>query len=395
MPQLTKAWVDRSPNKEKDYIIWDDTIAGFGCRIYPSKKTFVYMYRSPISKKASCIKIGVYGSVTVDEARIQAKKFAHSVQIEKIDPKEMKKAKEVEVQQSILFKDFLTIFLDKYPKQAKWKPSTSKRNQSRINGHILPFFANMPIADIKRKDILEFSDIFHKNKTKNKKCLDLLSSMFKQAALWEYMPSHGNPCDSVHKDADRKMEEFLREEDLARIEKILLEKETKSLPSIINAIRLLIYTGCRSGEILQLKWENVDFKTHCLRLNDSKTGKRTIPLNESAMKVLYNTQKTEGNPYVFCGKKPGTHLNTVHRNWKSICKEANISPLRIHDIRHSFASFMIMSGVNIFELSKLLGHADIKTTMRYAHLTDQSLIEVTNKGGKMFETNNKYFAHAA
>ena len=104
MPQLTKALVNRSAPKEGGYIIWDDTIKGFGCRIHPSKKTFVYFYRSPATKKSSYLTIGVYGSVTVDEARAQAKRFAHSVQIEKIDPKEIKKekAQQVEAQQSIL-----------------------------------------------------------------------------------------------------------------------------------------------------------------------------------------------------------------------------------------------------------------------------------------------------
>ena len=117
MPQLTKAVIDRSIHKEKVYMVWDDTIKGFGCKIHPSKKTFVYFYRSPVTRKSSYITIGVYGSITVDEARTQAKKFAHSVQIEKIDPREIKKTKQAEVQNSITFEEFWEVFTEKYIKQ--------------------------------------------------------------------------------------------------------------------------------------------------------------------------------------------------------------------------------------------------------------------------------------
>ena len=153
-----------------------------------------------------------------------------------------------------------------------------------------------------------------------------------------------------------------------------------------------MYTGCRRGEIMSLKWEEVDFADRCLRLNDSKTGKRTIPLNESAIKVLQNIQKQVDNPYVCCGTKSGTHLSDLQSTWQSIRKQAGIPDVRIHDLRHSFASFMIKSGLSIFEVSKLLGHSSINTTMRYAHLADRELVNITNKGGKLFEANNKYSA---
>ena len=393
MPQLTKAVIDRSPNKPKDYIIWDDIIAGFGCRIYPSKKTFVYSYRSPINKKSSCIKIGVYGSITVDEARIQAKKFAHSVQIEKIDPKELKKAKQVEAQQSNTFEEFWQVFTEKYIKQHH-KLSTIKRDISRIKNYILPFFAKKSIADIERRDIIAFKDSMDHIKGNCTKCLRLLSVAFNQAELWEYRPQNSNPCRGVPKTPDKMMERFLSIEELERLEKILVARETAALasPYTINAFRLIIYTGCRLGEVLSLKWGDIDFDDCCLRLSDSKTGKRTIPLNESAMRVLFNTKKIENNPYVFCGDKSGTHLVNIQKIWERIRKQAGIPDVRIHDLRHSFASFMIKNGVSIFEVSKLLGHKDIKTTMRYAHLADKELVSVTNKGGKMFEDNNKYIS---
>lgn len=389
MPQLTKAAIDKAPHKEKDYIIWDDIIAGFGCRIYPSKKTFVFMYRSPVTKKSSCIKIGVFGSVTVDEARIQAKKFAHSVQIEKVDPKEMRKetvrATQAEERQSITFEEFLTVFLDKYPKQ-NWKPSTARRQSYTIKHHILPFFGKKSITEIQRKDVLEFSNLLHSRKIKNTKCLALVQTIFKQASLWEYRPRNSNPCEDVSKDADGRREKFLSIEEFTRLKKTLTDENLgKTSPYTIKAIHFLIYTGCRLGEVLPLKWEDVDFDDSCLRLSDSKVGVRTIAINNSAIMVLRTVQKQPDNPYVFCGSRPGTHLVAIQKAWKRICKQASVKEYCIHDIRHSFASFMIKNGLSLFEVSKLLGHSNISTTMRYSHLSDRELVGVANKGGKIFE----------
>ena len=170
MPKLTKKLVESSLPREKDYVIWDDEIKGFGCRILPSgHKTYVFHYTSPTTRKYSYLKIGIHGNYTVDLARDKAKKWCADI-AQDLDPKEQKKVKQVEEQQSILFEEFLTIFLQKYPKQAKWKPSTFNRHLSRINTYIRPFFGKKPIVDIKRKDILEFSDLLHSKKTKNKKC---------------------------------------------------------------------------------------------------------------------------------------------------------------------------------------------------------------------------------
>ena len=110
------------------------------------------------------------------------------------------------------------------------------------------------------------------------------------------------------------------------------------------------------------------------------------------MRVLRNVQKQGDNPYVFCGGKKETYLMNIQASWDLIRKQAGIPDVRIHDLRHSFSSFMIKNGLSIFEVSKLLGHSSINTTMRYAHLADRELVSVTNKGGKMFEANNKYFA---
>ncbi len=377
MPQLTKAVIDRSLHKESVYMVWDDTIKGFGCKIHPTKKTFVYYFRSPTNKKFSYITIGVYGSITVDEARTQAKKFAHSVQIEKIDPREVKKVKQVKVQQSVTFEEFWQVFTEKYIKQHH-KPSTINRDSSRIKLYILPFFGKKSIAEIERKDILAFKDSLSNGTSA--KCLILLGCAFNQAELWEYRPQNSNPCRGVPKHPGKKMNRFLSDEELERLNQVLDERAGADAASnyTIAALRLLIYTGCRLGEVLSLRWEDVNLKEDFIHLKDSKVGERGIPLNESAKSVILSLKKQADNPYVFCGDKTGTHLVTIQKTWDRVRQKAGIPDVRIHDLRHSFASFALKKGVSLYGVSKLLGHKNIATTTRYAHLELEELKKLTN-----------------
>src|SRR3990167_9101875 len=205
MPKLTKKAIDNSLPKEKDYIVWDDEIKGFGCRIFPGgKKTYVFYYRAPVTRKFSYIKIGLHGNLTVDEARIKAKRLALSVS-DGVDVKAEKKQAIAEEEKAILFTDFWQIFTDKYIREHH-KPNTINRNKSRIKNNILPFFGSKKIADIERRDILAFKDSFPHVQGNCSKCLILLSTAFDQAELWGYRNQNSNPCKGVKRQGDKKME---------------------------------------------------------------------------------------------------------------------------------------------------------------------------------------------
>jgi len=198
MPKLTKKLVESSLPKEKDYIVWDDEIKGFGCRILPSgRRTYVFHYTSPVTKKYSYLKIGVHGNFTVDLARDKAKKWCAEI-AQDIDPKEQKKAKAAEQKKSILFKDFWEIFTEKYIQQHH-KPSTIQGNKSRIKNKILTFFGTKKIDDINRQDILAFKDSFPHVRGNCTNCLALLSPAFEQAELWGHRGRNSNPCKGVAK----------------------------------------------------------------------------------------------------------------------------------------------------------------------------------------------------
>ena len=348
MPKLTKKLVESSLPREKDYVVWDDEIKGFGCRILPSgHKTYVFHYTSPTTRKYSYLKVGVHGNYTVDLARDKVKQWCANI-AQNIDPKEQKKVKQIEERQSISFEDFWKVFTEKYIKEMH-KPSTINRDSSRIKNYILPFFGKKSIIEIEQRDIIAFKDSLVHIKGNCTKCLRLLSVAFNQAELWEYIPRNSNPCRGVPKYPDRKMNRFLSDEELVRLNQVLAEKTKADAASnyTIAAFRLLMYTGCRLGEVLSLKWEDVNLKENFIHLKDSKVGERGIPLNESAKNVILGLQKQVDNPYVFCGDKKGTHLFTIQKTWDRIRKKAGIPDVRIHDLRHSFASFALKKGVSL------------------------------------------------
>ena len=159
------------------------------------------------------------------------------------------------------------------------------------------------------------------------------------------------------------------------------EKGGTASPWIIAAIRLLVFTGARHSEILTLEWEHVDLASQQLRLTESKTGRKSIYLNAPALEVLASLPRLEGNPHVICGEKEGAHLVNLQKPWRRIRKAAGLDNVRIHDLRHSFASAAAASGTSLPIIGGLLGHSQPQTTARYAHLGNDPLKAATERIG--------------
>lgn len=384
MPKLMKSLIDQSPSKDKDYYIWDSEVKGFGCRIWPSgKKTYMFLYRSFLNQKKIFFKIGVHGNITVDEARIEAKKLSASV-ASGYDPREQKQEKLVEEKQSLLFGDFFPIFKEKYMTTAYKDQGHSKR--SLMNVHILPFFEKKKLGDITPRDIRQFLEsLSHMTPTANC-CFTLLSVMFKKAEEWEYLSPKSNPCSGIAKYKPNSKQRFLSRPELLKLEESLnqQEREQKRSYYTVNAIRLGLYLGCRKRNILDLKWKDVHLKEHYIFLPNTKTGESACPLNKKACDLLVSLKRQEGNPYVFPGRVPGKQLKEIKRAWRKVLKWANIKDFRVHDLRHSFASLYLSQGVDLYTVSKLLGHKNIATTTRYAHLELEHLKKATNIGAEVF-----------
>lgn len=160
------------------------------------------------------------------------------------------------------------------------------------------------------------------------------------------------------------------------------EQDKACSPWIVAAIRLLTFTGARRNEILTLRWEHVNEEHGCLMLPDSKTGRKAVHLNPPALDVLHAIPRLEGNPYVICGERPGRHLANIEKPWRRIRAAAKLDDVRLHDLRHSFASVAASGGQSLVIIGKMLGHSKAATTAPYAHLADDPVKAASDAVGE-------------
>jgi integrase len=216
----------------------------------------------------------------------------------------------------------------------------------------------------------------------------VLSKMLNLAEKWGERPDGSNPCRHVEKYRERKRERFLSQAELARLGEALAEAERNGSesPYAIAAIRLLILTGARVSEILTLEWGHVDFERACLRLPESKSGAKVVHLSPPARELLASLPRIEGNPYVLPGLKERAHLVNLEAPWRRIRARASLEDVRLHDLRHSFASVGAGAGLSLPVIGALLGHSQPGTTARYAHLATDPLKQANNVIGTRIAT---------
>lgn len=383
MPRLTKTYVEGLKAIDKPIIAWDQgsgNVSGFCVQIYPSgKKTYYYVYRTKGDRKKKRITLGTHGQITCEKAREDAQRYAGDV-AHRVDPVEQEKQKAEQKKEAdpkdVLFKDFLPIFIEKHCK-VYYKSKTLEIDAYRLKNHILPFFGDKKLRSITRQDILAFKEHLTNHHVTYNRCISFLSSAFNKAILWDYLPKGINPCYGINKYKENKKERFLDKSELEKLTSLLNMQEEFGIDSsyVLGAIKMLIYTGCRKSEVLTLKWADVQLDQNCIHLKDSKTGEKIVPLNSLSKAVLENMERKSDNPYVFCGKKPRTHLTDVKKRWFKIRKMLGIEDVRMHDLRHTFASMAIKSGLGLYQVSKLLGHSNVQTTMRYAHIEKEELVK--------------------
>ena len=189
-----------------------------------------------------------------------------------------------------------------------------------------------------------------------------------------------NPAIGIKRFPDRSLERFLTAEELSRLSASFAVAEKRGAnPYALAAIKLLALTGARKSEIVKLKWEWVDFDRRCLRLPDSKTGKKTVPLGTAAVEILASLPRIAGNPFVIAGAKSGHHLVGLQKVWKQVREDAGLPDLRLHDLRHHFISTGAASGESLYILGKVAGHKQASTTQRYAHLADDPVRQVAER----------------
>ena len=266
--------------------------------------------------------------------------------------------------------------------EVRCKPNTAAATRSVLENHIVPALGKLPLAAVERAQVAELHQRLYGTPAVANMAVRILSAMYKLASEWGLIPEGlANPCRSIVKYPEHKRERFLTDEEFTRLGGALDEAEMKggaSAPAVA-AIRLLALTGCRRSEILSLRWEDVAFDESELKLPDAKTGARVVPLPPRAVELLASLPRIEGNPWVIPGRKPGTHLRQIDDAWKIIRARAGLHDVRIHDLRHSYASRALALGESLPMIGRLLGHRQIETTARYAHLARDSAQEAAER----------------
>lgn len=373
MSKLTKKLIESTLPQDKDLILWDSEVNGFMCKITPKGNRSYFLYYRTQDRRQRRPKIGDHGIMTCEQARSIAQRWLLEVSQGK-DPSAEK--------QELRSMPTLKELADQYMKEhaPRKKPSSRKEDQRLWQQHILPSLGGLKVSSLTRSDIAKLHHSLQHLPITANRVLSLLSKALNLAELWGYRPNHSNPCLHIKKYPEQKRERFLSQEEMTRLMAVLEEEEKSSAnPWAIYALRLLLITGCRLNEILTLRWEEVDFTNQCLRLSDSKTGKKLIYLSTPAIDLLQLIPRQEENPYVICGEKVGSHLVNLQKPWRRIRAKVGLNDVRIHDLRHTFASVAASKGLSLPIIGALLGHKQTQTTARYAHLIGQPLIEASEK----------------
>jgi integrase len=375
--KLTKRLVESVKPNDRDIFVWDAEVPGFGLRVWPSgKRVFIYQYRTKHGHTRRPL-IGRYGSITVEQARRTARQWAADIQKGGDPGGERREARNAPTVAQLAVR-----YMAEHARLKK-KPRSVTSDETLLRLHILPTIGHRKVESVTRADVQRLHHGMNATPGAANRTIALLSKMFNLAENWALRPDGSNPCRHVEKFKEHKLERFLSETELARLAETLVEAEQAriELPSVIAAIRLLLFTGARLSEILTVRWEHVNFEEHCLRLPDSKTGAKTIYLSPPALEVLNDLQRQDGNPYVIIGAKPGAHLINLRKPWHRIRTKAGLDNVRIHDLRHSFASMAVAGGLSLPVIGALLGHTQAATTQRYAHLAADPLKQAANLTG--------------
>ena len=248
-----------------------------------------------------------------------------------------------------------------------WKPSTLKVNRSHLRNQILPSFREHSVTEITRQDIQNWFIDLHTKPAAANRSLSILSLIMHQAEIYGYRTPNSNPCARLRRYSCPGRERFLTFKEIHRLGNVLESYKSHAyLP--VTIIRLLLLTGCRQSEIRTLQWS--EYRAGHLFLQDSKTGPRTVWLSSAARLILDKLPRNHFWVFPASEKTSALPVETLYRCWRVVRKEAGIPDVRLHDLRHSYASFALVKGETLLTIGRLLGHRDPATTLKYTHFAD-------------------------
>lgn len=372
--KITKRIVDAvTPGQ----TVWDTDIAGFAIRCQRQSKT--YSLKTRIAGRQRWFTIGKHGAPwNPTTARAEALSILAEIGQGK-DPATKRDVASKEPDVQMLVERYLTeeIF-------SKKKPATQTQYEGCLRRLANPIIGKLKARHVSFADVAALHHKLRDHPYQANRTVAVLSAMFSWAELVGLRDRGTNPAKGIRKFREKQHDRFLSADELGNLgqtfEALLKSKEINFFA--IAAIRLLIFSGARKSEILSLRWEYIDFEGARLLLPDSKTGKKMVQLSAPALEVLSTIPRLAGNPHVIVGKNDGAHLVNLHKPWKRICATAGIENVRVHDLRHSFASVAASGGATLQIVGKLLGHTQIATTERYSHLAEDPIKQANEEVGQ-------------
>lgn len=363
--RLTIRTVEAIETSAKDVIAWDSEVAGFGVKVTPKGRRTYFLYYRTYDGQQRRPAIGVHGSIKPEAAREIAKAWHASIAMGG-DPSLSRS----QIRSAPTVSQLCDRYLEEHAERKK-KQSSVRNDRRLIETHLRPALGTKKISAISRADISTLHHKLRDTPYEANRLLALTSKMFKLGERWGLRPDGSNPATNIDRYPEHKRQRYLAHEEIARLWGVLSSEAGSKVasPSAIAAVKLLMLTGRRLNEILSLEWSSVDFDRGSLSLPDTKNGALVVALSEAALTVLRELKSSSGdNPYVIGGQKNERHMVNLQKPWRELRKVAQLEGVRLHDLRHTYASVGAGMGMSLPLLGRLLGHTQASTTSRYAHL---------------------------
>ena len=366
--RLTDAAIARLRPREREYTVWDNRVPGLGVRVRPTGGRSYVLLRHA-SGRSVRISLGPVSTKTIAEARREC----HARKADPEPEEAALPARSVPSLGDFVSGEWREAHFERY------KPSSKKTVRSLLNGRILPAFGSKPLDRIAPARVRRWFDEFSRTAPGNANhALKLLRQIMNFAVARGHIDA--NPTRGLKRNRRTPLTRFLSREEIGRLHRVLDGQTGKGNRQQADIVRLLLLTGCRKGEIVRLRWAEVQGKT--LMLGDSKTGPRMVPLNSQARRVLEEQPPTE-SPFVFPSPRdPSRPRGHDIALWYRVRREAGVEDCRLHDLRHTHASHAVMNGVPVPAVSRLLGHSNVRMTLRYAHLGDRDIEAAAERVGR-------------
>ena len=380
MPRLTKRIVEAAePDPNRDVFVWDAQLPGFGLRVYPSgKRKYILQYRTKSNRQRRLV-IGPHGPLTAEKARDTARDLLAQVHGGGDPAGDIKATREAPT-----VADLAADYLQRHALPNK-RPESVRSDRSMLDRVVLPRLGKVKAAAVTRRDVEVIHTGLRTKPYRANRVLALLSKMFNLAVAWGWRGD--NPAKGIPRFHEDRRQRWLSAEELSRLWAAL---EAHPNRRAANAVKLMVLTGARRSEVLNATWDQFDLDRGVWTKPSHHTKqKRTehVPLSKPGLALL-TAMKAEADaeqPHLFPGDKPGQPLGDIKHFWQRVCREAGLEGVRLHDLRHTYASSLVSGGVSLHIVGRLLGHTQPQTTARYAHLDDDALRKATEGFGAMVE----------